>query len=122
MSGTTNGAAGHDSFSSMLEAVQAFHDKHRFNEGGGEDLPYRVALMVEELGEMSACITKGRGADCLSEECADLLILLLGTAISADFDLCNAFWKKMDALGKREGRIVDGRVRVSKFDNGKSNK
>ena len=48
-----------DSFASMLEAVQAFHDKHRFNEEGGEDLAYRVALMAEELGEISACVTKG---------------------------------------------------------------
>lgn len=105
-----------DSFESMLSAVQAFHDKHRFNEDGGEDLPYRVALMAEELGEISACVTKGRGVDCLSEECADLLVLLLGTAISADFDLRRAFWDKMGVLDGREGRVVDGRMRVSEFD------
>lgn len=113
---TRTSTASRDSFASMLEAVRAFHDKHGFNEGGGEDLAYRVALMVEELGEISACVTKGRDLDCLSEECADLLILLLGTAISADFDLREAFWKKMRILGKREGRVVDGRVRVSEFD------
>jgi len=107
-----------DSFASMLEAVQAFHDKHRFNEKGGEDLAYRVALMAEELGEISACVTKGRGVDCLSEECADLMILLLGTAISADFDLSQAFWRKIDVLGARQGRVIDGRMRVSEFDDG----
>ena len=48
-----------DSYDSMLAAVQAFHDKHRFNETGGEELTYRVALMAEELGEISACVTKG---------------------------------------------------------------
>ncbi len=105
-----------DSFESMLNAVQAFHDKHRFSEEGGEDLAYRVALMAEELGEISACITKGRGRESLSEECADLLILLIGTAISADLDLCTAFWQKIGVLENRESRVVDGRVRVSQFD------
>lgn len=105
-----------DSFESMLGAVRSFHEKHRLREDGGEDLPYRVALMVEELGEISASITKGRGRESLSEECADLLILLIGTAISADFDLGAAFWRKMETLDRREGRIVDGRVRVSAFD------
>ena len=48
-----------DSYSAMLAAVQAFHDKHDFKNTGGEDLSYRVALMAEELGEISACVTKG---------------------------------------------------------------
>lgn len=104
-----------DSYKNMLEAVQAFHDKHRFKETGGEDLPYRVALMTEELGEISACVTKGKGRDQLAEECADLLILLLGTAISAGFDLRSAFWNKMQLLQGREGRMIDGRIRVSEF-------
>ena len=38
-----------DRYSAMLTAVQRFHDKHGFRESGGEDLPYRVALMAEEL-------------------------------------------------------------------------
>ena len=80
-----------DQYSAMLTAVQRFHDKHRFRETGGEDLPYRVALMVEELGEISACITKGKTEEALAEECADLLILLIGTAISANLDLNEAF-------------------------------
>ena len=37
----------HDSYAAMLAAVQAFHDKHDFQSKGGEDLTYRVALMVE---------------------------------------------------------------------------
>lgn len=32
-----------DSYAGMLAAVQAFHDKHRFRETGGEGLTYRVA-------------------------------------------------------------------------------
>ena len=104
-----------DSYDAMLNAVKAFHEKHRFKEVGGEDLSYRVALMVEELGEISACVTKGRSKEYLAEECADLMILLIGTAVSADFDLNVAFWKKMETLNKRTSRIINGRVRVSEF-------
>ncbi len=109
-----------DSFDSMMATVQAFHDKHGFNEAGGEDMIYRVALMAEELGEISACVSKGKGVEELAEECADLLILLMGNAIAADFDLKQAFWEKMGRLSKRAGRMIDGRIRVSDFrqDNG----
>jgi NTP pyrophosphatase (non-canonical NTP hydrolase) len=110
-------AAPHD-WSAMRAAVQAFHDKHDFKSRGGEELLYRVALMSEELGEISECITKGKGRDALSEECADLLILLIGTAISADLDLNASFWSKMDELMERDARMVDGRVRVSRFHDG----
>ena len=104
-----------DSYQEMLDAVQAFHDKHDFRNTGGEDMNYRVALMAEELGEISACVTKGKSLDNLSEEVADLFILLVGTAIAADFDLKEAFWKKMEALMQRESRMVNGRIRVSEF-------
>ena len=104
-----------DSFAAMRDAVQRFHDKHDLKNLGGEDLVYRVALMAEELGEISACVTKGRDREALAEECADLLILLLGTAISADFALDRAFWNKMEALMKRSSRMVAGRIRVSEF-------
>lgn len=104
-----------DSYQEMLAAVQAFHDKHRFRETGGEELSYRVALMAEELGEISACITKGKGQEELAEEVADLFILLLGTAVSAGFDLRRAFWDKMKKLEGRESRMIGGRIRVSEF-------
>ncbi len=104
-----------DSYQAMLDAVQAFHDKHDFRHTGGEDMNYRIALMAEELGEISACVTKGKSTDSLSEEVADLFILLVGTAIAADFDLKAAFWKKMDTLMQRESRMVNGRIRVSEF-------
>ena len=104
-----------DSYTAMLTAVQAFHDKHDFKNTGGEELAYRVALMTEELGEISACVTKGKDTASLSEECADLLILLLGTAIAADFRLDDAFWAKMKTLQQRESRMINGRIRVSEF-------
>ena len=105
----------HDSYQAMLNAVQAFHDKHDFKNTGGEELTYRVALMAEELGEISACVTKGKYKAKLAEECADLFILLIGTAIAQDFDLKQTFWDKMDMLMKRESRMVNGRIRVSEF-------
>ena len=106
----------HDSYQQMLAAVQAFHDKHRFRETGGEELSYRVALMAEELGEISSCVTKGRSKDLLSEEVADLLILVMGTAIAAEFDLNRAFWDKMAKLETRQARMIGGRIRVSNFE------
>ena len=102
-----------DTFSQMMSAVHAFHEKRRFRERGGEDMVYRLALMTEELGEIAECVTKGRSREALAEECADLLILLLGNAIAADFDLAEAFWKKLAEVNRRGERIVDGRVRVT---------
>lgn len=104
-----------DSYSEMLAAVQAFHDKHDFKNTGGEDMLYRVALMSEELGEIAECVTKGRERDVLAEEVADLFILLLGTAIAADFDLKEAFWQKMEKIMQRDSRMINGRIRVSEF-------
>lgn len=104
-----------DSYNDMLAKVQSFHDKHDFKNSGGEDLPYRVALMAEELGEISACITKGKSKEELAEEAADLLILIMGTAISAEFDLKQAFWDKMDKIMKRESKMINGKIRVSEF-------
>ena len=104
-----------DSYNEMLAAIQAFHDKHDFKGTGGEDLPYRVALMAEDLGEISSAITKGKSTEQLAEECADLMILVMGTAIAADFDLKAALWKKMDKLMKRESKMINGKIRVSEF-------
>jgi NTP pyrophosphatase (non-canonical NTP hydrolase) len=104
-----------DSYQEMLKAVQAFHDKHRFKDTGGEEMTYRIALMAEELGEIAECVTKGKGKDQLAEECADLFILLIGTAIAADFDLKQAFWGKMEKIQNRQSRMINGRIRVSEF-------
>lgn len=108
-------ALNQDSYDDMLGAIQAFHDKHDFKGTGGEDLPYRVALMAEELGEISSAITKGKSNEQLAEECADLMILVMGTAVAADFDLKESFWKKMDKLMKRESKMINGKIRVSEF-------
>jgi NTP pyrophosphatase (non-canonical NTP hydrolase) len=107
-----------DSWQAMMEAVQAFHDKHRFRETGGEEMTYRVALMAEELGEISACVTKGKPGTALAEEVADLLILVMGTAIAQGFSLNDAFWSKMEKLMQRESKMIGGRIRVSEFSDG----
>lgn len=107
--------ADRDSYAAMLEAVRAFHHKHDFARNGGERMAYRVALMAEELGEISAAVTKGKPTEELAEECADLLILLIGNAVAADFDLAGAFWTKMDELMQRPSRMIDGAIRVSRF-------
>ena len=104
-----------DSYQAMLAAVQAFHDKRALRETGGEELNHRVALMAEELGEIASCVTKGKSETALAEECADLFILLIGTAIAADFDLERAFWQKMERLKSRDSKIINGRIRVSEF-------
>jgi len=104
-----------DSWENMMAAVRAFHAKHDFRNTGGEELNYRIALMAEELGEISSCVTKGKSKESLSEELADLLILLMGTDIAAEVDLKQAFWRKMDRLMQREARMVNGRIRVSEF-------
>lgn len=114
MSGES-GVGDRDSFSGMMAAIQAFHDKHRFRERGGEDMIYRLALMTEELGEIADCVTKGKSREQLAEESADLLILLLGNAISAQFDLNDAFWRKLEKINQRKERIVEGRVRVTAY-------
>ena len=106
-----------DSWADMMKAVQAFHDKHDFRNTGGEELTYRVALMAEELGEISSCVSKGKSREALAEELADLLILLMGTDIAAGVDLNKAFWEKMDKLMQRKARMINGRIRVSEFRN-----
>ena len=104
-----------DSYDAMLEAVQAFHDKHDFKNTGGEELTYRIALMSEELGEIAEAVTKGKDKSELAEEVADLFILLIGTGIAADFDLKQAFWNKMEKIMQRESKMINGRIRVSEF-------
>ena len=110
-----SGSVNRDSFEAMMQEIRAFHRKHDFNSKAGEDMVYRVALMAEELGEISACVSKGRPTEELAEECADLLILLLGNAVSAEFDLNDAFWEKREKLSTRGSRMIEGRIRVSTF-------
>ena len=76
---------------------------------------YLLTTRAALFGLSERAIFPPTGREALAEEVADLFILLLGTAISADFDLKEAFWTKMDELMDRKGRMVEGRVRVSRF-------
>ena len=42
----------------MMKKVAAFHHKHDFAGQNGHDMGYRLALTIEELGELAAAITK----------------------------------------------------------------
>lgn len=105
-----------DSFEAMQAAVRAFHERHDFAARGAHDLVYRVALMAGELGEIADCATRDKPREHLAEECADLMILLLGTAHAANFDLGSAFWRKLEDMQHLESRMVSGRVRLFKPD------
>ena len=62
-------------WSTMMARVAKFHHKHNFadDESHGHDMGFRIALTVEELGELSAAITKGKPDEEAAEELADLL-------------------------------------------------
>jgi NTP pyrophosphatase (non-canonical NTP hydrolase) len=97
----------------MVNAVKEFHRKNRLREQGGEDMLHRMNLIMEEVGEICQCLTKGKPRADLIEEHADLLILLIGNSISLDFDLEAAFWKKYRRIMKRRGKLVRGTIRVT---------
>jgi NTP pyrophosphatase (non-canonical NTP hydrolase) len=97
----------------MIEAVRKFHRKFDLKEQGGEDMLHRMNLIMEEVGEISQCLTKGKPREDLIEEHADLLILLLGNAIAQDFDLEKAFWAKLKKIMQRKSRMVNGTIRVT---------
>ncbi len=97
----------------LLTAVQKFHDKHSFAQNGGHDPLYRMTLIMEEVGEICECITKGKDKEQLAEEHADLLILLLGNCIAMDIDIVEAFWKKHARIMQRTSKVVGNRIRVT---------
>ena len=106
-----------DQWSTMMSRVAAFHNKHSFasEESRGHDMGYRIALTVEELGELSAAITKGMPKNQIGEELADLLILLLGHSLAMDIDLEAEFHKKMDKIMLRDSKIGGLGVRVTDY-------
>ena len=62
----------------MMKKVAAFHAKHDFAGQNWHDMGYRLALTIEELGELAAAVTKGKPLEECAEEMADVLILLMG--------------------------------------------
>ncbi len=100
----------------MLKVVQNFHEKHGFDVGtkDRETMIYRMNLLMEEVGEISECLTKDKGN--LSEEHADLLILLLGNSLIMDIDITEAFWNKMEEIKNRSGKQIGQQNRVSRWE------
>ena len=79
----------------MMKKVASFHHKHDFESKNGHDMGYRIALTVEELGELSAAVTKGKPLSECAEEMADILILLMGHSLAMKIDLKRAFEKSL---------------------------
>ncbi|RJU84046.1 MAG: pyrophosphatase [Candidatus Poseidoniales archaeon] len=104
-------------WTSMMSRVASFHHKHEFSksENKGHDMGYRIALTVEELGEFSAAITKGKTIKAISEELSDLLILIMGHALALEIDLEKEFHNKMNVIMKRKSKMTDLGIRVTEY-------
>ncbi len=105
------------SWNTMMSRVAEFHHKHSFSsqENNGHDMGYRIALTVEELGEFSAAITKGKPVEEAAEELADLLILILGHSLAMGVDLEAEFHRKMDRVMLRKARKGDLGIRITEY-------
>ncbi|MDC0212463.1 pyrophosphatase [Euryarchaeota archaeon] len=106
------------SWMTMMSRVATFHHKHAFSseDNHGHDMGYRIALTVEELGELSAAITKGKPHSEAAEELADLLILILGHSLAMKVDLESEFHKKMDKIMLRKARRGNLGIRVTEYE------
>ena len=105
------------SWLTMMRRVATFHHKHEFSseDNNGHDMGYRVALTIEELGELSAAITKGKPPHEAAEELADLLILILGHSLAMKVDLEREFHTKMDKIMTRKARRGNLGIRVTEY-------
>ena len=105
------------SWPTMMARVAKFHHKHKFadDDNQGHDMGFRIALTVEELGELSAAITKGKPDEEAAEELADLLILILGHSLAMNVDLEAEFHKKMDQVMTRKARTGKLGIRVTEY-------
>ena len=104
-----------DEWSMMMRKVAAFHHKHDFAGNNGHDMGYRIALTVEELGELAAAITKGKPIAECAEEMADIMILLMGHSLAMEVDLKAAFEAKYERIMQRPA--IQGRlgIRVTEY-------
>ena len=99
----------------MMRKVAIFHDKHDFASKNGHDMGYRMALTIEELGELAAAITKGKPLVECAEEMADILILLMGHSLAMEVDLKAAFEKKYERIMQRNALTGRLGVRVTDY-------
>ena len=104
-----------DAWSEMMKGVAAFHHKHDFAGNNGHDMGYRIALTVEELGELAAAITKNKPVEEVAEEMADVLILLMGHSLAMNIDLKASFEAKVDKIMQRPARKGRLGIRVTEY-------
>ena len=104
-----------DEWSKMMKKVARFHKKHDFAGNNGHDMGYRISLTVEELGELSGAITKGKPKEEIAEELADLFILTLGNALAMKIDLEKHVHLKLDKIMKRPSRRGGMGLRVTEY-------
>ena len=101
------------------DAIQEFHDKYKMKGTNNEDMTFRLNLMIEELGELSQAITKGKDRENVIEENIDLLNLVLGNFISLGVsidEIDTAFWKKHKRIMDRKKKTLNnGNYRISEF-------
>lgn len=100
------------------EAIEKFHQKFEMEGTNNEDMTFRLNLMIEELGELSQAITKGKSRDEIIEENIDLLNLVIGNFISMDVDvdeIDEAFWAKHKKIMDRKKKKVNNDYRISEF-------
>ena len=107
-----------DEWSKMMRKVAAFHHKHDFAGNNGHDMGYRIALTVEELGELAAAVTKGKPIEECAEEMADVLILLMGHSLAMKIDLKAAFESKYETIMNRPARKGRLGIRVTEYGSG----
>ena len=109
------GFEANNEWETMMKKVASFHHKHDFESKNGHGMGYRIALTVEELGELSAAVTKGKPLEECAEEMADILILLMGHSLAMKIDLKSAFEKKFARIMKREALTGRLGVRVTEY-------
>ncbi|HER0714689.1 Uncharacterised protein [Streptococcus sp. NCTC 11567] len=99
----------------LLNKVKQLHKQNNFKANGGEDKLFRMALIMEEVGEISEAITKD--LDNFEEEHADLLILLLGNCVAYDIDILKLTNEKLDRLLKMKPSKKNGYKRIITKEN-----
>lgn len=99
----------------LLDKVKQLHKQNNFKANGGEDKLFRMALIMEEVGEISEAITKNQ--DNFEEEHADLLILLLGNCVAYDIDILKLTNEKLDRLLKMKPSKKNGYKRIITKEN-----
>lgn len=99
----------------LLNKVKQLHKQNNFKANGGEDKLFRMALIMEEVGEISEAITKD--LDNFEDEHADLLILLLGNCVAYDIDILKLTNEKLDRLLKMKPSKKNGYKRIITKEN-----